>query len=315
MSQIQIETATVIVATTIGTSGNASVIITSAYMTGSPKTFSVAVVSGDDASAVGLKIRNVLVYDAAVSTEFVVSGATDKVILTAHVAKANDTTLNIATDNSTCTGLTAAPNSANTQTGSGITNGYCTLAEYKAYQRITTTDTGDDTFIESAIESASRYIDSQCRQYFYSSTETRYFDTPANARGTILFDAPLVSVTTVTNGDTSVVASTNYFLLPTNDLPKYGIGLNDTSTVGWTLSTTNNHQSAISVLGAWGFSAVPKDLFLATLEMTKAFYSRRFGENMTMKTIITAGGVVQIPDGVPDWVADVICTHTRTGFA
>jgi len=311
---VQIETATVIVATTIGTSGDASVIVTSAYMTGSPKTFLVAVTMGDDAAAVALKIRNALVYDADIAAEFLVSGATDKVVLTAHTAKANDTTLNIATANSTCAGITAAPTSANTQAGSGITNGYCTLAQYKAYQRISTTDASDDTFIEGAIETASRYIDSQCGQAFYATSASRYFDTPTNRERRILFDTPLASLTTVTNGDGSVITSTDYYLLPTNDYPKYAIALRDTSSVNWTLSTTSNTQEAITITGTWGSPTVPQDIYLATLEMTKAFYSRRFGENVSMKTIITNAGVVQIPDGVPDWVAEVISTHIRRGF-
>jgi hypothetical protein len=135
-----------------------------------------------------------------------------------------------------------------------ITNGYTTLTQYKAYQKITTTDADDDSFIEAAIEAASRHIDSECRQWFYASTETRYFDTPLNGHGLILFDVPLVSITSVTNGDGTTVTSSDYYLLPTNGTPKYSIGLKDVSSQGWTLSTVNNSQEAITIVGSWGYS-------------------------------------------------------------
>ncbi len=46
--------------------------------------------------------------------------------------------------------------------------------------------------------------------------------------------------------------------------------------------------------------STPADIESACLDIAKALYSRRFGENVNTKTIITPAGVVQIPDGVPD---------------
>lgn len=113
----QVETATV-VATVTG-SGNASVVVTAAGMTGSPKTIPVAVLNGDDANAVATKIRAALAADSAVSALFTVSGATSAVILTrtAPSGVADDGTLNIAIATGTATGITAAPTSANTTAG------------------------------------------------------------------------------------------------------------------------------------------------------------------------------------------------------
>src|SRR5687767_3324545 len=118
----QVETAT-IVGTITGT-GNASITVTSARMAAgvSPKTISVAVTSGDTASIVGLAVRIALAFDADVSDLFLISGSGANVVLTRRVAEANDTTLNVASANGTCTGLTAAPTSTNTTTGSGLDN-------------------------------------------------------------------------------------------------------------------------------------------------------------------------------------------------
>jgi hypothetical protein len=113
----QVETATV--AGTIGASGagNATVIVTSAAMSNSPKTLSVAVANNDTAAQVAGKIRTALAADGDVNDAFSVGGTGASVVLTALQGGANDATLNISVDNGTSTGLTAAPTSANTTPG------------------------------------------------------------------------------------------------------------------------------------------------------------------------------------------------------
>ncbi len=111
----QVETATVV--GTITGSGSATVIVTAAGMTGTPKTISVAVLAGDTASQVAGKIRTALGLDAAVIALFTVGGTGATVTLTRAIPAANDGTLNISVDNGTCTGLTAVGTSANTTAG------------------------------------------------------------------------------------------------------------------------------------------------------------------------------------------------------
>src|ERR1041384_6064211 len=111
----QVETATVVGAITL--SGNAKVVVTASGMTNSPKTIPVAVLITDKAPIVAGKMRVVLAADTDVSAFFNVSGAGANIVLTAIDAAANDATMNIATDNDTCTGLTAEPTSANTTAG------------------------------------------------------------------------------------------------------------------------------------------------------------------------------------------------------
>lgn len=120
----QVETATA--AGTITASGNASVVVTAAGMTGSPKTISVAVTNGDTAATWAGKVRTALAADADVSALFTVSGSTTAIVLTRKpirtisdipIYAANDGTLNISLDNGTCTGITTASTSANTTSG------------------------------------------------------------------------------------------------------------------------------------------------------------------------------------------------------
>lgn len=111
----QVETATVV--GTITTAGNATFTVTGAGITGSPKAISVPVALGDSAAVVALKAAEVLGADAAVIALYDVAASGATLILTAKAAAANDATLNIASTNGTCAGLTPAATSANTTAG------------------------------------------------------------------------------------------------------------------------------------------------------------------------------------------------------
>lgn len=192
-------------------------------------------------------------------------------------------------------------------------NGYATLQDYKDYQRITTADVVDDAYIESAIEAASRWIDRESGTRFYTATETRKYNTPIGRL--IMLDAHFTAITSVTNGDGTSIAAANFVTLPANSLPLWGVELKSASGVQW-LEANGSPQQAISITGSVGYSSTPpRDIIIACLEIAKALYSRRFGENLSVKTVITPAGVVQIPEGVPDMAAMTINNYRRLGFA
>lgn len=112
----QVETATA--AGTITASGNATVIVTGARITGSPVTVSVAVVNGDTAATWAAKVRTALAANTTIAALYDVGGSTTAITLTdKNAIYANDATLNISLDNGTCTGITPATTSANTTSG------------------------------------------------------------------------------------------------------------------------------------------------------------------------------------------------------
>ncbi len=115
----QVETATV--AGTVTGSGNATVVVTSNVVTGSPLTVPVAVTNTDTATLVAGKIITALQANSAISAKFAIGGTGATVILTALNAAANDSSLNVSVDNGTCTGLTTAATSANTTAGVAAT--------------------------------------------------------------------------------------------------------------------------------------------------------------------------------------------------
>jgi len=315
---LQIETATVIVATTIGTSGNAAVIVTSAYMSNSPKSFSVAVTSGDDASAVAGKIRLALVFDADISSIFIVSGATDKVILTAHVAQANDTTLNISVANDTCAGITNALTSANTQAGVGLSNSYATVAEYKAWiasrglAGAVGTDVSDDSVIEILLEAASRYIDRESGQRFYlnSNDETRYYTTEHGASTEVDID-PLGSLTSVAVDYSglrlyTLLTATDYDLTPDNAVvlgfPYTCIEINTFVSVAYFPA----YRRAVQVIGKFGYPTTPTQIKEACLSIAQSLNGARSGQSSGGNVTVTAAGIVIRPMDVPAFAQKII---------
>jgi hypothetical protein len=109
----QVETATAV--GTITAAGDASVTVTAAGMTNSPKTIAVPVALNDTAATWGGKVRTALAADVDVAAAFVVGGSSASITLTTRARPGvDDATLNIALADGTSTGITAAPTSVNT---------------------------------------------------------------------------------------------------------------------------------------------------------------------------------------------------------
>ena len=136
----QVETATA--AGTITLAGNATVTVTAAGMTGSPKAVSVAVTLSDTAATWAGKVRTALAADADVASLFTVGGSTTAISLTRNasaigILPANDATLNIALANGTCTGITAAATSADTTAGVASSGANISDGDAKDFEGIT----------------------------------------------------------------------------------------------------------------------------------------------------------------------------------
>ena len=320
-----------IVVGSITASGNVAVIVTSALLASSPKTFSVAVLITNTAAIVAQNIRYALATDADISALFVVGGTNANVQLTSRLDAANDTTLNVSIANDSCTGLTNALTSTTTVNGASVvTNGYCTLAEFKAYGLPKAqTSIADDTVINLLIESASREADHQMRRTFFAISGIHYFDTPlanqtppignyltspTNPTDTILFDDDLQSLPSITNGDGTVLNPSDYILLPYKGSPYYGVRLRPTAGIAWN-TALGDPLGAIQVSGDWGADTVPDaDLKIAVMMVVKAAYNRRSGENMSSRSIITAGGVIVTPEDIPEMAMETFLGHRRVSF-
>lgn len=259
MTTQQVETATVL--GTITGTGNAAVTVTARDLgSTSPRAVSVAVTDGDSASVVGGLIRTALAFDSYIAAQFLVSGSGANVVLTRHVAVANDTTLNIAIANDTCTGLTAAPTSTNTTAGDGLTNAYATLAEVKVDDILKFATTAHDATLEIVINAVSRKVDEFCGRHFYQVTETRYYtpedhycikvDDIATSSGFVLH--------TDLNADGTYEytwAATDYGLAPYNAVGGWPYTEIETLPLG--LYYFPIARRSTKVTATWGWAAVP----------------------------------------------------------
>ncbi|MBA4865914.1 hypothetical protein H1V43_32135 [Streptomyces sp. PSKA54] len=109
--------------------------------------------------------------------------------------------------------------------------------------------------IDRALESASRDAEALCHRRFYPETATKYFDWPDSQSGTSwrlwLDDSELISVTTLTSGDTTISAA-DFFLEPNRSGPPYNrieIDLDSSAAFGG----GNTHQRDITVTGLFGY--------------------------------------------------------------
>lgn len=142
-------------------------------------------------------------------------------------------------------------------------------------------------------------------------TATRLYDAPAE-RELFIDDDDLLTVTTLTNGDGTVLTTADYILLPNNATPKFGIKLRESSSYSWEPTSAGNYEQAISVAGTWGYAATaPDDIYNACLQLAAAMYERRMGENVTGVTTITAAGVVIAPQDIPASVREILRPYRR----
>lgn len=198
-----------------------------------------------------------------------------------------------------------------------ITNGYATLPQFKAILSVNSYDAQDDALIEDLITRASRTIDGITGKWFYANTQTRYF--PVTPSRELALDAGLLSVTTLTNGDGTTIASTEYTLLPRNRPSKFVVKLNDRSTTYWQPATASSDDYPISIAGSWGYvnrsasdpesARVIYNTETACLQIAVQQYKERKGQ-AGGQVQVTAAGVVITPYGaVPKLAYDLISPY------
>ena len=184
-----------------------------------------------------------------------------------------------------------------------ITNGYCTLAEYKSWNTIDTTSAADDVVIEDIIESISRQIDNFCGRVFYASTlsaqyftadfnDLLYVDDISTATGLILqadYDG---------DGTYEITwASTDYNLKPYQSNNGWPYLMIEVATLG--VYRFPSTRKGVKITAVWGWAAVPDDVKTACLIGVDAEYHARNGQNLSTDTTITGAGVVITPRGLP----------------
>ncbi len=133
---------------------------------------------------------------------------------------------------------------------------YCTLEDFRAAkmpkESALVTGTGDGTVIRDMIREVSGIINGIAGRQFTPTIATRYFDAVLDVSGNDLrLDKDLLSITTVTNGDTIAVTSGQRTTVPKNLTPYNRIRLLSSAGISWTYAT--DPEDAISIAGIWGY--------------------------------------------------------------
>ena len=191
-----------------------------------------------------------------------------------------------------------------------ITNGYCSLAEYKAYISMrglsgaVGTDASDDAVIEDMVENVSRYIARQTgRRFYVDGSDTDYFYKVDDSYEIPLPDFASITTVSVDYNNTrsyTALVSGDYDKLPDNyvaeGLPINGLAITPTSSAYFP-----TWRRGVKVTGKRGWSAVPADIKDACLAIVENIYSARSGQTSAGRVSITASGVVIKPQDVPDF--------------
>ena len=187
---------------------------------------------------------------------------------------------------------------------------YATLAEVKTY--IGTDKATGDTLLSDLITQASRDIDIHCQRTFTARAETRSFDALADVYGRdLLLDDDLLSVTALTNGNGSVLAASEYVLLPANQSPKYAIRLKASASEFWTYDA--DPEEAISVVGSWGYqnsTVAPDDIRRVAVRLTAWYFKQR--DAPFEATGLPELGEVIIPTALPTDIQRALAPYVRT---
>ena len=175
---------------------------------------------------------------------------------------------------------------------------YARLSELKMDLGIAADTTTDDVLLQAYLDEATEYIDGHTGTTFEAETETRYYEADCIDGAYLYLDRWLLTVTTLTNGDSdsTVIASTEYWLWPRNDSPPYyAIRLEANSDDSWEIDT----DYMTSVAGTWGYSSTPpRDIVRACKRLAMYYYAQKDSQVFDV-TAVPEAGIIQVPQGIP----------------
>jgi len=188
---------------------------------------------------------------------------------------------------------------------------YATLVELRSYLGIAAADTDDDVLLARLLVSAQKNIDGYCGWSFEASgAATRYYSPITDTEGDrLVLDMPLLTLTTLTNGDADVITATEYYLEPANTTPKWYVKLRASAGLAWTY--TDDHEQAISVAGTWGhMTTADATITQACLRWAGYMYRQKDAQVFDV-TAQPGAGIITIPKGMPEDVKMTLSAYRR----
>ena len=181
---------------------------------------------------------------------------------------------------------------------------YTELENVKNRLKIDSSDANDDEYLEHLITAASALMAGETHREFVAASGTRYFDVP---EGPELVVDDFTSLTSITNGDGTAIATTDVTTLPANKTPKYVIRIKASSMAYWCANSAGDIIAVITVVANWGYSAAaPADVREAVEDIVCNKYKSRHGVGTEGAATITGAGVVITPRDITPFARSVI---------
>lgn len=198
---------------------------------------------------------------------------------------------------------------------------YITLNDFKRDQGIPLANTTKDEQLTDFISRAQKVIDNHCRRKFEAATNTvRYLHAVEHVHGLELWlDKDLAAINTITNGDSTLVTTGQYTVIPPNAIadgkPIEAIKLKASAGVQWTY--TDDPEGSIAISGKWAYSVeAPDDVVQATFRLAGYFFQQKDnGSDIDKAILISAGGNTTIlPPRLPDDVKKLLAPYVKSGI-
>lgn len=193
---------------------------------------------------------------------------------------------------------------------------YITLAQVRAYLKLGAAETADDAFLTDLAARAQSLIDAHCQRTFEASADvTHYLDARADVDGpTLWLRAEFCQLTSVTNGDGSVVTPSQYVTEPRNTMPYYALRLKAATGLVWTYDTSP--ENALAVVGRRAFALTAPDVVAqACLRLTAWLYRQKDTSADVDRPLLTDAGVTILPMALPKDVQQMLLPYRRLGLA
>jgi len=187
---------------------------------------------------------------------------------------------------------------------------YATTTQVKTYLGLTVSS--DDTLLGTLLLAAQKTIETHCGRVFEADTATvRYFTLADLDRdsGVLWLGGDLCTLTAVTNGDGTTVATGDVQTMPINTPPWYALRINPAVGV---FTSGQNTADRIAITGKWAYSAsAPADIAQATIRLTAFLYRLRENGGDGDRTVF-AGNATLSPMAMPGDVRSILVHYAQT---
>lgn len=179
---------------------------------------------------------------------------------------------------------------------------YITAADLQSYLNTPSEDDDLLTHFAAAVEQIVENVTN--RNFKVEADTTRYFTILDTCGAELYFDEDLAQTpTTVTNGDGTVIASTQYVLVDRNRPPYYAMRLKSTTGLFWTYAS--DPDDAIEIVGRWGWSTtLPDDVKQMCLRLGAYLYRQK--NISVIEVFVDMNGQLQVPHGFPSDVKEML---------